>query len=83
MPAYWRIDMPKHEWECEDCGRFVAFRQPELPQEDYSSEQNENRSCAICGGHMFFDEVPDYGATKLVQPTPEQIAKAKEGEEDE
>ena len=74
---------PKHEWECEDCGRFVSFRQPELPQDNYNSEQNRDKSCAICGGDMFFDEVPDYGITKLVVPTPEQIANAKEDEEDD
>lgn len=73
----------KHEWECEDCGRFVMFRQPELPQDDYSSEQNENKSCVVCGGHMFFDDVPDFKATVCKVPTAEQIAQALEDEEDD
>lgn len=47
----------KHEWECEDCGEKVLFRQPELPLLDYESEQNESKSCAECNGTMYFDEV--------------------------
>ena len=46
-----------HVWECEDCGRLVRFRQPELPGDDAKSEQNEEKKCLVCGGQMYFDEV--------------------------
>jgi hypothetical protein len=46
----------KHVWECESCGKKVLFRQPELPQENPRSEQNEDKTCS-CGGHMYFDEL--------------------------
>jgi len=46
----------KHEWECAECENKVLFRQPELPQDNFNSEQNESKRCH-CGGEMFFDEV--------------------------
>lgn len=58
----------KHFWECEECNRTVAFRDPELPQEAYSSEQNESKKCAYCGGEMYFEEedfaIPPHGSLK-------------------
>ena len=48
--------MAKHEWKC-DCGEVVPFRQPELPQDNYKSEQNENNVCLDCDDDMYFDEV--------------------------
>lgn len=73
----------KHEWECEKCGRTVMFRQPELPEDDHRSECQESKSCSYCGGDMYFDEVFVPPVTTLNVPTPEDIAKAKEDEEDE
>ena len=51
--------MPKHEWVCEGCDKRVLFRQPELPLDDWESEQNESGQgrCPRCGDDMFFDEV--------------------------
>lgn len=46
----------KHRWEC-DCGHTQMFRQPELPQENYNSEQNEDMECTECDDDMWFDEV--------------------------
>jgi hypothetical protein len=45
-----------HQWECE-CGNVILFRQPELPQHDYNSEQNESKTCPSCSDDMWFDEV--------------------------
>ncbi len=73
----------KHEWECENCGRFLLFRQPELPSDDYRSECQESKKCAYCGSDMYFDEVFVPPVKELNVPTPEDIAKAKEDEEDE
>ena len=47
----------KHIWLCDGCGNSVLFRQPELPQWDYNSEQNESKNCPSCGDDMFFDEL--------------------------
>jgi hypothetical protein len=41
-----------HVWECEDCGKLIRFRQPELPEDDPNSEQNEDKECPVCGGVM-------------------------------
>lgn len=49
--------MEKHEWICEGCGETVLFRQPEKPQDDWRSEQNENMSCPECDEEMYFDVV--------------------------
>lgn len=48
-----------HEWECEDCGYKVKFRQPELPESDFESEFNESKKCPECGGAMYFDEIEE------------------------
>ncbi len=74
----------KHEWQCEGCGNTVAFRQPELDSDDCRSEMNEDcKICCRCGEEMYFDEVFVPPVTKLNVPTPEDIAKAKEDEEDD
>ncbi len=73
----------KHEWECEACGRFVMFRQPELPSDHPQSEQQESKVCAMCGGDMYFDEVPEAIVTKLETPSLEQIAQELDDEEDD
>jgi len=61
--------MAKHFWECEDCGKTVDFKQPELPPDDYDSEQNAEKICT-CGGQMYFDEhEPDAVVhNKLITP---------------
>ena len=46
----------KHEWICPECATRTLFRQPELPQADYKSEQNEERTCTHCNTEMYFDE---------------------------
>ena len=47
----------RHEWICEDCDIRIPFGQPELPAENFRSEQNGSRSCPRCGESMYFDEV--------------------------
>ena len=64
----------KHFWECE-CGYRIDFRQPELPQHAYSSEQNKEKSCPECNDSMWFDEYPEIQILKHVDIT--------DGEEDE
>ena len=49
--------MDKHEWICEDCGEIITFRQPERQQDDYNSEQNEDKTCPNCGCDMWFDVI--------------------------
>ncbi len=48
-----------HQWECDECGEEVLFHQPELPQDNPHSEQNESKQCPLCEGDMFFDELYD------------------------
>lgn len=48
-----------NEWKCDSCGEKVLFRQPELPQEDYNSEENESRSCPVCNDSMYFDWIEE------------------------
>jgi hypothetical protein len=49
----------KHEWTCDECGEVIPFRSPELPQDDYDSEQNESKNCPECGDDMYFSKVEE------------------------
>lgn len=47
-------DEGTHTWYC-DCGHEIKFQQPELPQEDHNSEQNESKDCPECHDEMWFE----------------------------
>jgi len=67
--------MTKHQWVCDNCGNWVDFRQPELPHENYGSEQNEDcKICPECGEDMYFDEVFVPPVTSLVAPDKEDAS---------
>ena len=44
----------KHVWLCDKCDHRQLFSQPELPQHNPRSEQNDDMLCENCGGEMFF-----------------------------
>lgn len=44
-------------WICDECGTEIPFRKPELPANDYRSEQNESKSCPSCNAGMWFDDI--------------------------
>jgi len=69
--------MITHHWECE-CGEWVDFRQPELPRDDYNSEQNAYaKTCPRCGEDMWFDDDPK--TSKLIAPPEFDAAENEKG----
>lgn len=58
--------MPNHYWLCEECAYTIDFEEPELPQDDPRSEQNDDRQCPLCDAEMFYDEYLDESYIPLV-----------------